>query len=178
MKTQLRGIFRHLSPRDLCALLISVRGFRARIASIMHSSKRVLLDRMAAELDYAFLAEYAKAEDGKITAVGASFTQVEAMNYPGILDVSVAGRIRRLETDPEPELSIRFVKHGEANPIIDVRASLEDEHDAVRYDGKIAAVFVFRAPLLVAEPGLYECFVDLNDLPARRLAFEALGPDV
>jgi len=49
------------------------------------------------ELDYAYLAEFAKVENNSLTAVGASYTHVEADRLPVIHTVYVAGRVRALE---------------------------------------------------------------------------------
>ena len=67
---------------------------------------------MKTELDYAFLAEYAKTERGTITAIGASFTEAKSSSFPSVLDVSVAGRIRRPETEPVPEIRIVLTGPG------------------------------------------------------------------
>lgn len=129
---------------------------------------------MVAELDYAFLAEFAKAENGTLTAVGASFTQVDAVSFPGMLELSVAGRVRRLELDESPVLSIRFFADGEVDDLVSVERVLEDEENAVRYAGKVATVFVLRGPLYLTRAGLYKCELSLNGNVVRTLAFEAL----
>lgn len=129
---------------------------------------------MTAELDYAFLAEFAKIDNGTLNVVGASFTQVDATSFPGMLELSVAGRVRRLENDEPPLLSIRFFADQEAGELVSMERVLEDEENAVRYAGKIASVFVLRGPLYLAEAGLYKCEISLNGEVVRTLAFEAL----
>ncbi|NWO16369.1 MAG: hypothetical protein HLX46_05935 [Corynebacterium sp.] len=133
---------------------------------------------MKTELDYAFLAEYAKTERGTITAIGASFTEAKSSSFPSVLDVSVAGRIRRPETEPVPEIRIVLTGPGLAeSPQIDFDFGLEDEANAVHYDGKVASVFVFRAPVLIEQPGLYTFNIDLNGEHVRRLSFEVVSRD-
>ena len=133
---------------------------------------------MKTELDYAFLAEYAKTEHGTITAIGASFTEAKSSSFPSVLDVSVAGRIRRPETEPVPEIRIVLTGPGLGeSPQIDFDFGLEDEANAVHYDGKVASVFVFRAPVLIEQPGLYTFSIDLNGEHVRRLSFEVVSRD-
>lgn len=128
---------------------------------------------MKAELDYAFLAEYAKTERGTITAVGASFTEAKSSSFPSVLDVSVAGRIRRHESLDSPEVRITVIGPEEDEiPQIEFDFKVEDEANAVHYDEKVASVFVFRAPILIEKPGLYKFEVELNGEFVRRLAFE------
>lgn len=134
---------------------------------------------MTAELDYAFLAEYAKTERGTITAIGASFTEVKAVSFPSVVDIAVAGRVRRPEDSEAPELSISISGPSDnGDPQIEFDFKLENEDDAVRYDGKVASVFVFRGPIYIAEPGLYECNIGIDGEQARRLAFEVIAQDV
>ena len=133
---------------------------------------------MTAELDYAFLAEYAKTERGTITAIGASFTEVKADSFPGVVDIAVAGRVRRTADSEAPELSISIGGPSDAgDPQIEFDFKLENEDDAVRYDGKVASVFVFRGPIYIAKPGLYECNIGIDGQQARRLAFEVVSQD-
>ena len=128
---------------------------------------------MAAELDYAYLAEFAKAENGTITAIGASFTQVSAHEFPAYQPVSVAGRVRRAEGDPDPELRVTINMPGEEAEI-ETTALLTSTQGAVVYDGKVANVFVMSAPFIISGPGLCEVNIYIDEVHARRLAFEIL----
>ncbi|RMD17138.1 DUF6941 family protein [Corynebacterium gottingense] len=133
---------------------------------------------MASELDYAFLAEYAKTEHGTITAIGASFTEVKASTFPSVVDIAIAGRIRRPEGDDAPDISISISSPSNRDePQIEFDFKLENEDDAVRYDGKVASVFVFRGPVYIDTLGLYECSVRIDGKHARRLAFEVVSSD-
>ena len=136
-----------------------------------------LTDPMTAELDYAFLAEFAKTEKGTLSVIGASFTQVVSHSYPGMLELSVAGRIRRLEEDPAPLVAIRFYEDGDEADLVSTERLLEDEDDAVHYAGKVASIFVLRGPLFLENPGLYRCDISINGEVVRTLAFEALPAD-
>lgn len=131
---------------------------------------------MAAELDYAFLAEFAKTQDGTLTVVGASFTQVFSASFPASTTLYVAGRVRRQQDDPTPSVGIALSGPQDSTQI-EFEAQFEDTADAVRYDGKVATVFVFSGPLLLTESGIYECHISIDGTAVRRLAFEALSPD-
>lgn len=158
----------------------------ARLAAVWSATERTvgqsrcaidcgIIVSMTAELDYAFLAEYAKTELGTITAIGASFTEVKATAFPSVVDIAVAGRIRWPEDEDAPELSISIRGPGETvEPQIEFDFNLEREENAVRYDGKVASVFVFRGPVLITDRGLYECFIKSDGKPVRRLAFEVV----
>ncbi len=130
---------------------------------------------MAAELDYAFLAEFARTQDGTITAVGASFTQVEADTLPSLFTLYVAGRIRRREEDPQPVLSVEILDPSRTSQVA-FDSELSETADAVSYAGKVASVFVFSGPIWINSPGVYECLISIDGSQVRRLAFEvALG---
>ncbi len=62
-----------------------------------------------AELDYAFLAEYAKVEvGGNLTAIGASYTHISVPRFPSQHLVSIAGRVRsRVGEQPLLKASFR-----------------------------------------------------------------------
>ncbi|GAB2503363.1 hypothetical protein CATRI_00505 [Corynebacterium atrinae] len=130
---------------------------------------------MAADLDYAYLAEFARTQDGTITSVGASFTQTRSSGFPAMMELYVVGRIRRPEDEAAPTVSIEVRGPGES-PAIEFAATLEDTEDAVKYDGKIGTVFVFSGPLILSAPGIYECRISVDGEYVRRLAFEALTP--
>lgn len=132
---------------------------------------------VTAELDYAFLAEYAKTDQGTLTVIGASFTEVRSGSYPSMIDIAVAGRVRRKAGNPAPAIRIVFETEDGGSPLISIESSLNDQGDAVIYDGKVASVFAVKGPLPLMEPGLYECKIYLDGHLARRLAFEALSSD-
>lgn len=94
-----------------------------------------------------------------------------------MMELYVAGRVRRPEDEAAPTVSIE-VRGPEDSPILEFAATLEDTEDAVRYDGKIGTVFVFSGPFVLAAPGICECRIAVNGKFLRRLAFEALPPEV
>lgn len=57
-----------------------------------------------AELDYAFIAEFAKVESGKLTVVGASYTEISARSFPTQHFFSCAGRVRMALGEPPADL--------------------------------------------------------------------------
>jgi hypothetical protein len=60
-----------------------------------------------AELDYAFLADFARVDaNGTLTSVGASFTHVQVQTLPMQRMLSVAGRIRSRRGDPPVALRV------------------------------------------------------------------------
>src|SRR5690625_7733515 len=110
---------------------------------------------MKTELDYAFLAEYAKTERGTITAIGASFTEAKSSSFPSVLDVSVAGRIRRPETEPVPEIRIVLTGPGLGeSPQIYFDFVLDYEAYEVQYNGKVVSVLFVRTIYLFVLPGI------------------------
>lgn len=128
---------------------------------------------MTVELDYAYLAEFAKAENGHLTAVNASFTEVALRQFPAHIPISVAGRVRRAEGEPDPEIAITISSPG-AEDTMNLTFMLSTEQDAVVYDGKVANVFAVSGPVVCGTPGLAEITISINGVLARRLAFEVL----
>lgn len=127
-----------------------------------------------AELDYAFLAEFAKVENNQLTVVGASYTHVFAPTLPANHILYVAGRVRSLEGDEPPTIAIRFRSPAEGFEI-GVDSSLEVV-DARPYDGKIGLTFAIGLGVPLMAEGLYEVLVELDGVQVRRLAFDlALG---
>ena len=69
------------------------------------------------DLDYAFLAEYARLEQGgTLTALGASFTQIAVPRLPSAIQLGVAGRVRVLEGVAAVPLTVRMLPAGEGAP--------------------------------------------------------------
>lgn len=124
-----------------------------------------------AELDYAFLAEYAKVDSNKLTAVGASYTYLFTDEVPALHLLSVAGRIRVPEDYGVVPLSINLVA-PEEQYTISVETELQQTKDFHPYDGKVGLVFAVTMQIPLATAGLYEVTLDLEGERARRLAFE------
>jgi hypothetical protein len=69
-----------------------------------------------AELDYAYLAEYARVDPGgSLTAVGASYTHVSLATLPTQHLIAVAGRIRA--TTAEPSVLLTMIMRDEAQSL-------------------------------------------------------------
>ncbi|HZK04555.1 MAG TPA: hypothetical protein VFC82_01755 [Actinomycetaceae bacterium] len=124
-----------------------------------------------AELDYAFLCDFASIENGKLTAVGASFTHVRAPELPSMHVFSVAGRIRSLQGAPPIEVRLELTSPDSAYQL-DVSSTLRPGAEIRPYDGKIGLLFAASLNLPLVSAGLYEVRVYLDDELARRLAFE------
>jgi len=128
---------------------------------------------VSAELDYAYLAEFVKSENGRLTAINASFTEVATRGFPTSMTLGVAGRVRRQEGDPDPELSINISTPGEGAEL-DLALLLSSDYEAVTYNNKVANVFAINGPIVLNEPGLVKVSVSLDGKLVRRLAFEVL----
>jgi hypothetical protein len=126
-----------------------------------------------AELDYAYLAEYAQITDGKLTAVNASFIHAK-IAVPTLFPFAIAGRVRAPADAGDVHLAIRFVPPG-PNIAITWQLGLNTKGHPV-YDGKVGILFAVRATTTLAAHGLYQVFIDVDDKEARRLAFEAIAP--
>ena len=125
-----------------------------------------------AELDYAFLADYAAVENGRLTAVGASYTHASVASLEGSWVTAVAGRLRT-QVGAEP-VRLRIVIGPEEGPIqFRFESELQpDEHARPYGDGTIGVLFasLFTLPILV--DGMYKCDVYFDDFRVRTLRFE------
>ncbi len=66
-----------------------------------------------AELDYAFLAQFAKVNgDGTLTALEASFLRMTVAEGSGVVPVAVAGRIRFPGEPYSAHLEVHFLSPG------------------------------------------------------------------
>lgn len=129
-----------------------------------------------AELDYAFVAEFAKVENGKLTAVGASFIDVRPPTLGTPYFFSVAGRIRAPEDTEDIGLTIRINPPGNAmNVVLD--GVIKPGPDSVRYDGKVGVLFSASASIMLVADGLCEIFIDVDQVQRRRLAFRVIAPN-
>jgi hypothetical protein len=127
---------------------------------------------MSARLDYAYLADYAAVENGRLTAVGASFTHMQVPDLPSSRPVTVAGRVKVPAgaegyelgvaiKAPEGEWEINFNGHVPAG-------------EAREYDGKKGLLFAAQALLTFTRPGLHVVEVRLDDVLVRTLKFDVL----
>lgn len=127
-----------------------------------------------AELDYAFIAEYAKVEAGKLTAVGAGYLDIRPPTLPAQHILFIAGRIRAPEDTESIALTIRINPPGNVNIVLDGTITVGPEEP--RYDGKVAVMFAASAAIPLPSAGLCEIFVDVDGKQERRLAFAIIAP--
>jgi len=124
-----------------------------------------------ADLDYAFLAEYATVQDGKLTAVGASYTHLIVPQLPISHLLSIAGRVRAsVGTDRIP-VSIGVVAPDEQYTLQFGTELIPD--DTTRpYGDKIGVLFAATVGITLTTPGLYTVNLSIDGAQARRLAFD------
>jgi hypothetical protein len=124
-----------------------------------------------AELDYAYLADYAQIEGGKISALGASYTHARVAEVPSGWMTTVVGRIRAREDEGPINLSIKIVPpNGEYD--MEVAGAIEAGKDVRPYDGKVGLLFTFMAQMPILSEGLYQVLVFVEGEQVRRLAFD------
>lgn len=126
-----------------------------------------------AELDYAFLADYARVDpQGLLTAVGASFTPRRRPRRPGFAPHAVAGRVRaRIDEGPVP---IRVEIVGpEQSYTLGLATELTAGPNTQPYRDNISGhIFIVDMQMPLPVPGLYVINLYLAEEHARRLAFD------
>lgn len=133
-----------------------------------------------AEIDYAFLADFAKVEpNGTLTSVGASFTYLTAPAFPSAHRIAIAGRVRARVHERDIPFRITFTTPNEQ-----VRLNTEGElspspHIRPYGEGWLGHLFALDMQIPLPVPGLYWIEIDVGDgASVRRLAFEAGLPDL
>ncbi|SHG08594.1 hypothetical protein SAMN05443575_1329 [Jatrophihabitans endophyticus] len=124
-----------------------------------------------AELDYAFLAEFASIQpNGTLNVLNASYTSVTVPMLPGQHLLSIAGRVRAQEGEPPNQLTIR-VRNA---PVFELamEVPLADSSASRPYDGKVGRLFALTTLIPTPAAGLYEVLVELDGEQVRRLAFD------
>lgn len=132
-----------------------------------------------AELDYAYLAEYARVDPpGAITAVGASYTHIFVPTFPGQHLLSVAGRIRTVVG--EGSLTLGIAVRFEAAFELKVELPILEADNARPYNDKVGRLFAITTVVPLPGPGLYEVDLSIDGENVRRLAFDAelAGPGI
>lgn len=129
-----------------------------------------------AELDYAFIAEFAKVENGKLTAVGASYIDVQPSMLPVTQSLSIAGRVRAPEETKAINLTIRVKPPGDNAGQMTFDWLMQPGPETPRYDGKMGVLFAISFPLTLSAEGLCEIFIDIDKVQQRRLAFRVVAP--
>lgn len=129
-----------------------------------------------AELDYAFVADYARVEPGgKLTAVGASWTHVIVPAFPTNHLMAVAGRVRADENDPPCQLAVSLAAPNDSFKLT-YNVELHRDLSVRPYAGRIGHLFAIMTGLPLLSEGLYEILIELDGAHARRLAFEVSLP--
>ncbi|ORV89417.1 hypothetical protein AWC08_21895 [Mycobacterium gordonae] len=147
----------------------------AALAARTRSDEKAVPGQARAELDYAFVAEYAKVEaSGTLTAIGASYLEVRPPGLPAQHSLAIAGRVRAPEDTQSIELLIRINPPGPMN--IEINGTLTPGPEPVRYDGKVAVLFTAMSVIPLVAPGLCEIFIDIDGREQRRLAFNIVAP--
>jgi hypothetical protein len=124
------------------------------------------------ELDYAFLAEFAKVEpNGTLIAIGASYTEITAQQIPAGHSLHVAGRIRAPEGRGPMNLAFTFRGPTDGSPTVRIGGELITE-GARPYAGKIGVLFAVGTTMPLLSEGLHTIDIELEDQIVRRLAFE------
>ncbi|MCV7435740.1 DUF6941 family protein [Mycobacterium seoulense] len=126
-----------------------------------------------AELDYAYLAEFAQVIDGKLTAVNASFIAVTTP-VPAVFQFAVAGRVRAPVEAGIVDLAIQIVAPDDSTKITWQSELRTDGHQV--YDGKVGILFALRTGVPLSTHGLFRIEISIDGEHARTLAFEAVSP--
>jgi hypothetical protein len=124
-----------------------------------------------AELDYAFLADLAQIEGGKLSALGASYTHAQVRGASRMWVTSIAGRVRASIDEGPVQLDIRIVSPSR---VFEMRQSdeLVAGPEARPYEGTVGILFASTVGFPIIEAGLYEVFISLEGEQVRRLAFD------
>lgn len=123
-----------------------------------------------AELDYAFVADYATISDGKLSVIGGSFVELTVPAFPSAQSIAVVGRLRAKE-DFEPfALTLEFRLPG--GDEFEVTATIEPRNVDHVYDGKSAVLFCINQGLRFDAQGLVEVNLAVDGRHARTLKFD------
>lgn len=126
-----------------------------------------------ATLDYAFLADYAKVDaNGTLTAVGASWTNLQTPSLPTQHRMSIAGRVRAKLAEGPVDLRIQ-IQGPEDVFHLGMDAQLEAGPDARPYgDGNIGHLFAVDMQVPLPKAGLYTVTLSVDGKPVRDLKFD------
>ncbi|GAA3699303.1 hypothetical protein GCM10022377_10380 [Zhihengliuella alba] len=121
-------------------------------------------------LDYAFLAEFARVEGDSLTSVGASFTRVEVATFPSTATIYVAGRVRAEEGGDPFGLRLRLGPDDRSSGV-ELETTLEPTKAINPYSGKVGMIFSAGVPLTFDHEGRYMAQIFLQDELVRSLYF-------
>lgn len=125
-----------------------------------------------AELDYAYLADFAAVQDGKISAIGASFTHVQTPSFPAAMTIGIAGRIRAHVGEGPVQVNVK-VSAPDDSFDLELSGMLAPGDQLRPYgDGKVGLLFALNTQVPLLTEGLYTFDILVNGEEARRLAFD------
>ena len=126
------------------------------------------------ELDYAFLAEYARVDaNGTLSALGASFTRIHTTELPFAHIISIAGRIRCSE-DLRPTVHVLF-QSPDKSTTVSAELNTTTTTGLLPYEGKVGILFSIRIMVPLLEIGLHSVDIALDGAHARTLKFEVVN---
>lgn len=123
-----------------------------------------------ADLDFALLADYAAAEQGKLNLVGGCYTHVW-QDQPGIHTTYVACRIRTSNDDEQVTLGLSVSSPGTFQITTEYQLPAPG---GPTYDGAHRTLlFTAQMAIPLLASGRYEVNIALNGQTVRTLAFDA-----
>lgn len=126
------------------------------------------------ELDYAFLAEFARVEGDSLTSVGASYTRVLVREVPTRHTVYVAGRVRAPQHSEPFTIGVGF-KRADQSEHTRLQTTVNPESDGFPYSGKIGLTFAIGFEVDLESTALHEVLIFIDDKQVRRLAFDVVA---
>lgn len=123
------------------------------------------------ELDYAFLAEYARVEGNSLTAVGASFTSLSVPPLPFSTTIYVAGRFRSPANGTPFSVEVR-VGAADDDPAVIMVTSMDPAIAISPYRGRVGMTFAVGIPVTFATLGMKQVRIVLEGEVVRDLYFE------
>lgn len=123
-----------------------------------------------AELDYAFLADYAAVEGGKLNVLGASFTQIHTAAVPAQQQLYIAGRIRGSIATPVAQLKISITPPDETfqlDGVLDITSEGQEPY----FEDKVGILFAVGLQIPLTSSGLYTVRIGLDEVESRILKF-------
>lgn len=130
------------------------------------------------ELDYAFLADYAKVEpSGTLTVVGGGFTHMAVDDFPVAARIFVVARIRSALGTPPVQINVTFGPDGREGPTINAAGLLEVLEDAVPYrEDRVGHVLAMELVAPMLDAGRFRVSLEIEGEVARELYFAAGQP--
>jgi hypothetical protein len=133
---------------------------------------------LMAEFDCLLLAEYARVDPGGLlTVIGGGFDRIVTSSLPAQQPASLAARVSVDEADRSLPLRLT-VRAPDSRYVMNLVGSAEQPQYARPHEGKVGVALVVSMMLPLPVAGVYEIFVQLADLPERRLSFVALASAV